>query len=460
MDSYNAVRFNVIRFFILPIGFMSMLMACKQGEGISLGNDDSGMGVEIMDTLSVDASTFLLDPLPTAGTGTMLVGNLADSELGALSVSSYFRLGISALTLSSLPDDAVYDSLSLRLHYSGYYYGDTTTQQKLGLYRLAEDLELTEIPIALEDDEMPIFVQGATLWSDRQFAHDRTPLGEVSFRPRPTSTDDTVKIRVDDALGNALFTMAKNNDVRLTNAEDFVNFLKGFMLVSQGSGGCITGFRDSVLLNLHYSYERQTDGLRVEDTLKFALNERAYQYNQVETDRTGSSLESLSYENNEIPAGATGQKTYVLGTSGLVARLRFPHARAFMNHANIAVSKAQMVIETVQSTYQLHPPPSALNIMVANKYGTPTAYFPASYGSGTQMASFQPASLSGGAGKGKYVFDLTQYVSDMRNDTASEEESLLLTIPVSTLMNTVDRLVIASDGDRPAIKLHILYTKF
>ncbi|GGC24217.1 hypothetical protein GCM10011386_15210 [Parapedobacter defluvii] len=460
MDPYKSNWFNKLSLFVLFFATI-VAVACKQGEGIRLDNEGiDDLGVEIVDTLTVEANTFLLDPLPTAGTGSLLVGSLKDEALGEIHLSSYFRISNSGLSLSGLPTDAVFDSLSLKLFYNGYYYGDTTAQLQLTLHRLSEDLERSELPIALEDDEYPVFVSGETLWSDQQFAFDQAPLGSASFSPKPHSTTDTVKIRLDDGLGRTLFDMALNNDTRLTNAEDFADFFKGMVLVPKGDNRCVVGLRDSLALNLHYSYERQSDGMRASDTLKFTIGSTDYQYNHVVSDRQGSVLENLSDQNNQLPESATLHRTFIQGTSGIVTRLRFPTARQFVNSANIAISKAQLIIETDQPMYALYPPPASLIMMVANQYGTPTSLLTTSYTATTQTASYQAPGQAGGAGNGKYVFDLTEYISEMRNSTSSERESLLLTIPTTDLMATVNRLAIAAQGNKPAIKLHLIYVKF
>jgi len=460
MDNRKVNRFNTILFFLLSLSVVASLTTCKQGEGIRLDNPDNGMGVEIVDTLTVASSTFLLDPLPTAGTGTMLAGSLHDEALGTITISPCFRVGNSDLSLTGLPADAVFDSLSLRLFYDGYYYGDTTAEMRLALHRLSEDMELSELPIALEDDEYPVFVSGETLWSNQRFAFDGAPLGHVAFLPRPLSVADTVKIRLDDAFGRILLDMAMASDTRLTNAEDFTDFFKGLVLLPEGVGKCIVGFKDSLTLNLHYSYERQSDGMRVSDTLKFGLGSSDYQYNQVSADRQGTVLDGLSYLQEEVPASATLYRTFIQGSSGIVTRLRFPTVRQFLNSANIAISKAQLIIETDQLGDGYYPPPTALTLMIANPYGTPTAMLPASYQEGTQYAYYQPPSQAGGAGNGKYIFDITQYISEMRNNISSETESLLLTVPTNDLMATVNRLAVAAKDNEPAIRLHLLYTKF
>lgn len=461
MDIQNLNRFNATSLFMLFfMGVGVPFLSCKQGETISLGNDEERLGVNITDTLSVTASTYLLDPLPTAATGSMLVGRLQDEDLGNLAVSSYFTVSNNGLSLSGLPEDAVFDSLSMRLFYADYFYGDTTTQLKLSLYRLSEDLELSELPVALEDDEYPVFVSGETLWSDQQFDYDPQPVGQVTFFPRPLSVEDTVKIRLDDALGMELFGMAVNNDSRLTNTEDFADYLKGFVLVPASVGTCVIGLQDSLALNLHYSYERQSDGMRVSDTLKFSIGSTSYQYNHVEVDRGETALANLSYDHPEVTSSFTGHRTFIQGTAGVVTRLRFPSARQFLNSGNIAVSKAQLIIETDQSAYGSFALPQSLVMMIANQYVTPTSLLNASYGEGSQTAYYQSPGQAGGTGNGTYVFDLTEYLSNMQNSVSSEAESLLLTLPTTSLMGTTDRLAIASQGNKPAIKLHLLYVKF
>lgn len=451
--TYKAIQFINIMFFTCVVA-----VSCNKEAGtISLGDDHyDELGADIADTLSIEASTYLLDALPTAGTGRILAGMLDDEALGSMNVSSYFRVDYEA-NATEYASGAVFDSLSLSLFYDHYYYGDTLSPLHLAVYRLSEDLALSTLSVALEDDEYPVFASGETLWSNQSFAYDPTPLGETVFRPRPNIEGDTVRIRLDDALGADLFAMAKENDTRLTVSDDFINYFKGLVLVPQ-AGKSIIGFQDSIEMKVHYSYERQSDGMRVSESIRFVISAASYQFNQVETVRAGTAMESLSAQNKEIFSSETQHQTYIQGFSGLVTRLRFPYLKEFLNHTNIAVNQAQLIIETDRSQYSLYAPPNYLNAMIANKQGTPTSMLLTSYSDGNQAAYFQYGGLDGGAGNGKYVFDLTQYVSEFQN--SGEDQSLLLTIPLSNMMNTVDRVSIASQGDRPAIKLHILYTKF
>ncbi len=436
------------------------LIGCKQGDGISLGNpDDDAMGANIADTLTVEASTFLLDPLPTTGQGALLAGRLSDQDLGEVRSLSYFRLSNEQVSLSNLPDDASYDSLSISLFYNGYAYGDTTQAARLHLHRVIESIEPYEPPIALEDDEYPVFVSGSTLLADREFQYESQSLGSVLFTPRPNTVGDSVLVRLADSFGQTLFDMVVNNDSRLTVQDDFNDFLKGLVLVPAADMGVMIGFRDSISFNIHYSHESQDDGMRQTGVINFPIGASTHQFNHIVTDRSGTSLAGLSAQHDEMPAADTRHQTYVQGSAGIVTRLRFPTARMFVNDGLIAVSKAQLIIETDQSREHLFPPPNTLILMVANRYGTPTSLLTNSYQEDTQVAYYQAPGAAGGVGNGRYVFDLTAYISELRNTAAGEDESLLLSLPLTELMSSVNRLRIAASDGKPAIKLHVTYVK-
>lgn len=442
--------------FVLSLGFVS---SCKDADGITLDNNDEPLMVNSADTLTVEASTFLLDALPTAATGRLLVGGNQDEHLGDLVLSSYFRLTNTDLSISSLPDNIQYDSLSLELYYDSYSYGDTTKTLALDVHRITEDIEPKELSIALEDDEYPVFVSAATLYSNQTFGYDPTPLGGITFHPRPQSTTDTLCIRLDDVLGRSLLDMAINNDNRLINTDDFTDFFKGLALIPRGESHATIGLQDSVRFRIHYSYERQSDGKRVEGILACGIGSSSYQYNHIVTDLTDSPLANLSYDNQELAASLTDYRTYLQGGSGIVTRLRFPSLRSFLNSGNLSLSKATLVIETDQSEIGDSPPPSSLVLMVANKYGTPVSLVQGS--SGNVTAVYRSASQSGSGGNGKYEFNITDYVSNVKTQAGFDEtQSLLLSMPTADLLSTVNKLRLATYNTKPAIKLNLLYVNF
>src|SRR5690606_11602034 len=307
MNQYNmnglsgVYRYSIWILILVAVQFFN---ACKS-DGLDVGITNESVGVNTADTLTIEASTFLLDPLPTTGQGVLLVGRIKDEDFGEVESQSYFRLSNEQLSLSSLPENARYDSVSVSFYYSGYSYGDTTKFIRFNLHRVVEDIEPYEFPIALEDDEYPVFVSsGTTLLANREFTYDEQPLGSVLFRPRPNTPEDTVvTIKLDDEFGQTIFDMAMNEDTRLIVNDDFVNFLKGMVLVpADDNDGAIIGFQDSLVFEIHYSSENQSSGMRNEDVIAFPMGGTDYQFNRIITDRQGTLLADLSEDNSLSPS--------------------------------------------------------------------------------------------------------------------------------------------------------------
>ena len=89
----------------------------------------------LIDTMSIDLSTLIIDSIETSSTENMLVGRYSDPELGNVVSSSYFQIGVPAST--ALDENEIYDSLTLVLNYGDLAYGDTLQPQTLKVYRLS-----------------------------------------------------------------------------------------------------------------------------------------------------------------------------------------------------------------------------------------------------------------------------------------------------------------------------------
>lgn len=428
---------------------------------VSFVNSIDGIGGEISDTATVSISTYQFSPLPTSGTAMMLVGGIDESELGKLSVKSYFRVGNSAISsiASSIPSDAVFDSLSLELPYSSYYYGDTTLHQAISLHRVAQEMELVEVSSAWEDDEIPVFVGGSALYSNNNFDYDPTPLGSTAFYPKPNSYADTLKIKVGGSLGVDLWEMILAYDSKISNSEEFLEYLKGFVLVPSSDAKSITGFyTDSLSLNIHYSYTR-TDGMRTHSFISMKVDNSTYQFNSIATDRQHSNVSSLvAGTESELVSSETDNKAYIQGLTGIVTKIRFPYMHEMMNRDDLTLNKAELIIESANTNQDQYPSPSSLVLLVGNDYGVPAALLPLSYESGTQAAYLQKAYATG-TGNNKYTFNLTEYISNYRKAINNSKKVLYLSIPVSDLSSTANRLVIAAGENKPLVTLRLIYTK-
>jgi len=444
--------------FLICIYFSS----CNKDGQISLNNNNDDLNVESADSTTVRTATYQLDPLPSNGTGIILVGRMDDAVTGNLGVSSYFRIGNAAISSVSLPDDAIFDSLSLALPYQGYYYGDTTLTQQISLHRLTQEIKLIDQSSAWEEDEIPVFASGSALFTNNTFSYDTNPLGMVAFKPKPKSTTDTVFIRMDQSFGKELWDKINNADGQVTNQEEFLNYIKGFVLVPTAKASNVIAFHtDSLLMNIYYSYTRTTDGKGVQAKLQMKIDDNAYQFNNIQIDRSQRLLSSLkANKKGELPASETDQQVVLQGLSGLVSKIQFPYLYEFVNRNDVIINKAELIIETPQSSYVPYSPPSTLNIMLADQHGVPKSLLTSSYDASTTQVAYLANDLTGGTANGKYTLNLTEYVSNYRGADEDKESALYLSVPISDLLTKTDRLLMGKGDGTSAIKLRILYTKY
>ena len=109
--------------FLLPVLIFFVATGCET-PSINLGNpliDVSNANILITDTISADLSTVFIDSIPTAGTGSILVGRYKDPYFGTIASSSYVQLGVPA-NVPIISNLAGYDSIALIMRLNKYFY--------------------------------------------------------------------------------------------------------------------------------------------------------------------------------------------------------------------------------------------------------------------------------------------------------------------------------------------------
>lgn len=441
--------------------------ACNKDISLSLDNTrDESMGIVPVDSFRVNTATYQLDDIPTSATGVVLVGKTSNSITGSLKSTSYMRLGINDITTASIPTDAVYDSINFVLKPNKYYYGDTTQTQKIAIHRVTQPILLTEVNSGADANEKPVFVSGAAIYNNQNFTYDQTALGSLSFKPH-VKTLDSVAVKLDNNLGLSLFNYIKSGDSRVTSNENFVEFFKGIAIVPDNNNSAIIGYKDTVFMELHYN-SVNAEGFKTKGVAKFNLADKTYQFNKIETDRTGTPFANLSIATPELKSASTNGEVYLEGSTGTVVKLNFPTLLNLVNDPTVAINKAELVIET-ESKYNnsFFKSPSSLILMVANQSGNPIRMVNSPFSTTTQQVNYVAGNDYGS--NAKYTFNLIEYLNNIRKDSYYNTSLFVsLPIPSSTnaakgidLFSTIDRLIIAKDiNNNPKIKLNILYTKF
>jgi hypothetical protein len=180
----------------------------------------------------------------------------------------------------------------------------------------------------------------------------------------------------------------------------------------------------SALIGFSPAYSRMTlHWHNPNDTTKYELNyyfslssaimtEVQARFNQFKINRTGV-LASLTKSGQAVPASKTGQVTYVQSGSGLVTKLDLPTLLNLKGNRNIAVNKAELVLEA-QDGVDINQSLGQLTLLqvdgnnrpIRNTYGL--GYILSEGGSGIQTASFN-SSLN------TYTFNITTELQSILN---------------------------------------------
>ncbi|MGO1242853.1 MAG: DUF4270 family protein [Sphingobacterium sp.] len=447
-----------ITFFAVPLLILFLASACDKDMSVVLDNSTTGdVNVALLDSFSVSTATVQMGDLPSSGSGTLLIGKATQDTLGTVKSSAYFRLGLISFA-QDIPEAAVFDSINIRLPASKpvYTYGDTTKAQTIRVYKLTEDIELKTLSGGIQNDALPFFVTGPSLFSDQKFAHEPAEIGAATFQPYMNLLD-TLKIPINKNVGQEIFDLLKAGDQKVVSNENFYDYFKGLALIPDENNTAVLRFSDTVNVELSYSYIA-TDGTRKTGAKTLSIVDKSFASNNVEYDRSQTDFKGLTPENS-IATSATGGLTYIQAGTGVVAKLSFPSLKEFLRDENISINKAELVVETApRSLNQIFPNSVSASLLVADFTGVPVSYLTDPYIGSIQQVPHIPGTQTGS--NGKFIFNLIQYLKNVKSNSAYDESSLYLTTNMTELSNSFNTTFLATVNGKPQIKLNILYTKF
>lgn len=396
----------------------------------------------LVDTLSVNLSTVLIDSIETSSTENLLVGRYSDSELGKVSASTYFELNLPGNT--TLEDEEAYDSLVLVMNYSDLVYGDTIPPQTLKVYRLSEEIE--------PDDQ-------GLVYNTSSFKYYETPIGEITYVPKPLKSDSVV-IRLDDSIGRDLFEKMQGKNDEVTSAEDFKKYFKGLVMVPGEQNTAVLSFLPDSASCL--SVRTHLPGLtRKEKQYNFSLKATGTYFNHVENDRGGTPLEFLKTQRAALSSAQSVDKAFIEAGAGLVMRIDFPSIKRLLEFDTKNIMyKAELVLRVYPGSQKEMAPPKQLimyytdpyNNLITEVQNTSSETIYSSYYSDEIYNEYN-----------YYTLDLTQFLSDELSDGYVDEDTgLLVSLPESEFKSSLNRLVTdARSGPeyRPVLNIYYAFVE-
>ncbi len=356
----------------LIISFFVTLTACEDPQEIGSEVFAQDIGVLYTDTLTVDASTVLLDSILTSGTSSLLVGRTTDPSLGVIEANSYFHI-VPFDTLYSTVDTAgrknvkwvrfpsKVDSIRFFLPYN-FYQGDTNQRQTIKLMQLADNALLNVDKQYFSNSDAPTLstkiigqIQNAKI---RPIRNSNIISGAGKF--------DTLRMSITDPSFISFIASQRDPKKDLaTVGTEFRKTTRGFALTSESTkNAAIVGF-DPIfaLMRVYYNYKytytlrnkaNTADSITATvDTTKFNFLQvydreiatpKNVRFNKITTARTGA-LAKLVKVTDALSSKQANGEVYIQNASGLVMKVQFPTLAKLKSRADIAINKAELVLE-------------------------------------------------------------------------------------------------------------------
>jgi len=422
----------------------------------NIGNDEVDVKTRmgLIDTFTVRSYTVILDSVPTSGLSNpaAVIGKYDDVEFGTVTASSFFRV-VQPEKKYKIPNDAVFDSVTLFLIYDGnYYYGDTLAPFTINVHRLSENLKPHDDGYFYNHDSIAAYPE---------------IFGKATFKPTPNSKD-TVWIRLDQTFGTELYEFMDADDQVVTDDQSFLSFLKGFMLRYDESNKAIIGFTLPVqssgtifpAMRVHFHYFDETTkksyyDFKVQPRENITADSR-YQllFNRFVLRNPLISLPSSQQE--KLPVALTGNRSFVQAGIGIVTRFEIPYLKnLYFIDDDIRILDAKLIIEPFRRTYDEKSLPENISLYTTdnlNRWGNIILNK-----TGKSSVALLEIDLLYEE-ETKYTFDVTNFLISKLVQESDVIPAMLLTVSPDDLYKTNRRLVLGSQSDRDnKVKLTVQY---
>ena len=419
-----------------------LLTSCSRKD-IEFGDtpENSYTRLVYVDTVQAVLSTVLLDSFVTNSAESFLVGTYSDPYLGRISTQPFFQMTIPSEEVE-ITNNTQYDSLCLVVHLDHYYYGDTTQTPTLQVYRLAQPIDYTYATYLYNTSSVPV---------------EPVLLGSLRYRIHP-GTDDSIRIRLSDNLGQELFEKLKQQSSDITSGQNFTNYFNGLSLsVSandtlavyglSGGGNNIT-MRLFYHTSIPYTEKKQVD---------FPSLANTYAFNRVVSDRSGTLLQGVSGL-TEISSSLTGHASYTQVGAGLYSKITFPSLKGILeNDQLVKLIDAKIVLRPLRTSFDLYQfrLPDSLYLARTDASNIPGSLVYDPTGTTVQYANPVIDELYGL--NSNYSFDVTAYINNLLTTDGTADDGFFLIQKETATMRRLDRAVMG-DGQHPSYKTQLQLT--
>lgn len=351
-----------IHFYIIGLITLTLIACSDDQSELEIGNvfDNSTSNIFYTDTITVNASTVLIDSFNTSGYDKVFIGNKTDKYFGKIKAHSYIPIGFDAIR-PAIDDEATFDSLVLVLTPNGEYLGDTTIAHSISVYEVLDT-------IAPLDD--------GNFYTNTSFEVADEPLAQVRFKLRPEEGRE-IYIRLPNDMGQYWLEGIQNSDENFELDTDFQSFFKGIAIFPEDTintwsaafygEGDITdgGVSNSLEIRLYYTNKNAEEATYY----SFITSNSDYIYTHYTVDHEGTILEMLNGDNTEVSSAALDNLAYMQAGGGLAIKIDIPVLdNIYEINSNISIIGAELIIKPMPGSYGDESPlPSSFYVYWTDK---------------------------------------------------------------------------------------------
>lgn len=411
--------------------FAVLLVVSCTDEASEIGSnffEGGSLNMAAVDTLSVKVSTVKFDSMITGNLSRYLLGYHEDADLGKITATPFFQMGIPIAPLSIDKLYTTYTRSEMLLIQDGYSVYDTTALVTFSVHKVTQEI-----------------TRGTDyFYNTANFKYDETPLGTVTFRPRPNAKD-TVKITLTDDLGRAIVDFAQSSAKQVSTADEFINYFDGFVLVPATNSAAIVGFSTTAYMRVYYTDKSQTPSK--EKYLTLSSGEYS-QFNNMKSDVSDTKLAALTQRRWPLSSTETDNKAYIQSGVGLGMRISIPYLRSILlDNPNITVVNAQLEFSPTRDNDD-----DGINVKLPTQMALSAVDYQNTIVNTYATEPFLIEDVYLGRDT-HYVVDITTYVNAQLATEEFNDNGILFTPYDATFRGTFDRLYIGDQFNERKMKV-------
>jgi Domain of unknown function (DUF4270) len=416
--------------FVFLLLLVSLLGQSCYRNDIQFGDNPENNYTRIVfvDSVAPVLSTVITDSFVTNNAQSFLLGKYKDPYLGIISAKPFFQMDIPT-PLPDIPITAQYDSIVFLMRLNKYYYADTSRPQTIHVNELYQTIDYTYNNRLYNTSNIPVMP---------------VELGSLTLRLRP-SVDSVIALRLNDTKGIELFNKLAEGSADITRDDVFLNYFKGISLsVSNNDTTAIYGLDGgSARQVMRIYYHTTVPGLE-NKSIDFTSNANSFAFNQIITDRRGTSLYSSTGQ-KEFAASQTNNLAFTQYGTGTLLKITFPTLKSILRTNDIVrLKKAELIIKPEGQSFDpfIYKLPSTLFLAQTDGSNIIGASVLDSTSSSVEYISPSIDEIYGL--NTNYRFDVTSSLNQILTNSGTDDHGYFLLQNITGASPQVDRAVIAS----------------